>query len=330
MADEGTSRRRLLAGAAGLATASVAGLGVKTLRDVRRQPAARVGRYHLASYDEAALVDLLHRGIAAFPDVLQRVPGATVLLKPNLVEVVVDRPVNTDARLLAAAVEAFRKHGAREVVVGEGPGHHRDTELVTELSGVKDALSRVGARFVDLNLDATSNVRLSRDYSGLGSLELPNTLLGADLVVSVAKLKTHHWAGATLTMKNLFGVVPGAVYGWPKNPLHWAGIVPSIIDLWDTLRPDFGIIDGVIGMEGDGPIMGTAVPSEVVFMGDSLTALDAEACRFMGLVPDEIPFLQAATRLGGTTHSSRITLEGDELAALDFDVVEHMQFIKAG
>lgn len=322
------TRRKLMAGAAGIAGVNVAALGIKRLADIRRQPEARVARYRVPTYDEAALVDVLTRGIASFNAVRAQVRDATVLLKPNLVEVLPDRPVNTDARLLGAAVEAFRKHGAREVIVGEGPGHHRDTELITELSGVTEVLSRVGARFVDLNLDRTTPVRLPSNFSKLGTLELPETLMRADLVVSVAKLKTHHWAGATLTMKNLFGTVPGAIYGWPKNPLHWAGIVPSILDLWQAIRPGFGIIDGVIAMEGDGPIMGTPVPAEIVFMGPSLTALDAEACRFMGFDTDKVNFLAAAARLGGTVHPRRIEVEGDTFEDLDFAVVEHMRELK--
>ena len=62
----------------------------------------------------------------------------------------------------------------------------------------------------------------------------------------------------TCSLKNLFGVVPGAVYGWPKNILHFQGIENSILDLAATVRPGLTIVDAVVGMEGDGPIMGTA------------------------------------------------------------------------
>ena len=72
------------------------------------------------------------------------------------------------------------------------------------------------------------------------------------------KLKTHHWAGMTCSMKNLFGVVPGAVYGWPKNVLHQHGIDDSIVDLVATVRPGLTIVDGIVGMEGDGPDHGHA------------------------------------------------------------------------
>ena len=97
-------------------------------------------------------------------------------------------------------------------------------------------------------------------WSTLGKLHLPRTLLSADFIVSMPKLKTHHWAGVTWPMKNLFGVMPGIVYGWPKNVLHYAGIPQSILDINATVKPHLAIVDAVVGMEGDGPIMGTPKP----------------------------------------------------------------------
>ena len=71
------------------------------------------------------------------------------------------------------------------------------------------------------------------------------------------KAKTHHWAGVTLSMKNMFGVVPGTKYGWPKNVLHWNGIHRSILDICATAPMHFVIADGVVAMEGNGPLHGT-------------------------------------------------------------------------
>ena len=78
--------------------------------------------------------------------------------------------------------------------------------------------------FTDLNIDSVAKRVIPQPVSQLKSLYLPHTVLDCDLLVSLPKMKTHHWAGATLAMKNLFGLVPGGVYGWPKNVLHWAGI----------------------------------------------------------------------------------------------------------
>ena len=80
-------------------------------------------------------------------------------------------------------------------------------------------------------------------------------------------MKTHHWAGVTLAMKNLFGVMPGVYYGWPKNVLHYAGIPGSILDINAAVRPHLAIVDGIVGMEGDGPIMGTPRHAGLLVMG---------------------------------------------------------------
>ena len=72
------------------------------------------------------------------------------------------------------------------------------------------------------------------NYTGLGHLCLPWTVLASDFVVSMPKIKTHHWAGITLRMKNMFGIEPGTKYGWPKNVLHWKGIHRSILDICAT------------------------------------------------------------------------------------------------
>ena len=86
---------------------------------------------------------------------------------------------------------------------------------------------------------------------------MPRTALEADFVVSMPKIKTHHWSGATLSMKNMFGVVPGTKYGWPKNLLHWRGIQQGIVDICATVPLHFLIADGIVAMEGNGPLNGT-------------------------------------------------------------------------
>jgi len=118
-------------------------------------------------------------------------------------------------------------------------------------------------------------VKLRTHASRLKELYLPRAVLEADYIVSLPKLKTHHWVGVTLSLKNMFGIVPGCCYGWPKNVLHWAGHHPSILDINSTVRPDFAIVDGIIGMEGNGPIQGSPKASAVLILGDDPVAVDA-------------------------------------------------------
>ena len=235
-----------------------------------------------ASYD-ADFADLIGRGLRELQIDLR---GQRVLLKPNLVEFEPGTVINTHPHVVIGAAIACRRAGAREVVVAEGPGHRRDLEYLLSSTGMLRLLAGEKVPFVDLNHDDVHAVPLRSWFTTLPALSLPQALLQADVVVSMPKLKTHHWAGITCSMKNLFGVVPGAVYGWPKNLLHFRGIDESILDLVATVRPHLAIVDGVVGMEGDGPIMGTPKTAGVILMGRDVVAVDASAARVMGLRPE--------------------------------------------
>ena len=167
-----------------------------------------------------------------------QVRGKRVLLKPNLIEFEPDSPIHTHPLLVHAAFEAFRALGA-EVFIAEGPGHRRNTLDLADAAGYFQTIPRFEDFFIDLNLDRVAQVRFAHPRSRLQSIYLAQAALSCDLLVSMPKMKTHHWAGATLSMKNLFGVVPGGVYGWPKNVLHWAGINECIVDLYHALAKTF-------------------------------------------------------------------------------------------
>ncbi len=221
------------------------------------------------------------------------VRGKRVLLKPNLVEFEPDSPIHTHPLLVHAALEAFRALGA-EVRIAEGPGHRRNTLDMAEAAGYFETIPRFEEIFTDLNLDRVAEVRLASNRSRLRSIYLAETALACDLLVSLPKMKTHHWVGATLSMKNLFGTVSGGVYGWPKNILHWAGIPECIADLYQALPRHFAIVDGIVGMQGNGPIQGTAKQAGVVIAGRDLAAVDATCCRIMSIDPRRIAYLRLA------------------------------------
>ncbi len=222
------------------------------------------------------------------------VRGKKVLLKPNLVEFDAATAINTHPALVLAALETFHAMGAAEVRIAEGPGHRRITLELAEEAGYFRTIPGFEDVFTDLNLDDVSEVRLARPHSRLRSLHLPHTALRCDLLVSMPKMKTHHWVGATLGMKNLFGLVPGAVYGWPKNVLHWAGIPECVADLNRLFPRQFAIVDGIVGMEGNGPIQGTPKHAGVIVAGRDMAAVDATCCRIMGIDPLQVPYLRLA------------------------------------
>jgi len=259
------------------------------------------------------------------------VAGRSVLLKPNLVEFDPQGVVNTNPAVVAAAIEAFRRLDAREITVAEGPGHRRDNEYLLHASGLQSVLDEHRTRYVDLNSDDVSALSLSSRFTSLRHLYFPQTVLKADLVVSMPKLKTHHWAGVTLSMKNMFGVIPGSIYGWPKNVLHWAGIDESIVDINSALSmPRFAIVDGIVGMEGNGPIQGTPRHAGVLIFGEDPVAVDATAARLMRIDPAKVKHLRVAGEFLGNIEREKIVQIGEPIEALvqDFQVISRFRHLK--
>lgn len=256
--------------------------------------------------------DLAERILRGVRECGLQVRDQKVLLKPNLVEFDPATCINTDVSVVAAAYEVFKSLGAAEVLIGEGPGHRRDTYSLVEMARYRD-ITGFDDLFVDLNRDDVSPVQ---GFADRDELYFPNTALRADLVVSLAKMKTHHWAGATLSMKNFFGLVPGSVYGWPKNELHHIGIPQSIVELTRVFRRSFAIVDGIVGMEGNGPIQGTPKPAGVLVMGSDLPAVDATCCRIMGIDPSKVEYLRMAADNLGNVEESRIEQRGENIRAV--------------
>ncbi len=311
MSDRKLTRRQLLAGsAAGIAIGLPLGM-LLTRRPDPATPRVWIGRARSYSED---LARLIREGLREFPELAVR--GKNVLLKPNMVEYIHTNPINTATEVVVGAAQAFLSLGAREVIVGEGPGHRRDLDEIISVIGLRSALRERRIRFVDLNHDDWTPVPNRGRRTGLPEFCLPDTLLAADLVVSLPKMKTHHWAGVTLSMKNFFGVIPGVVYGWPKNILHWRGIDESILDIVETVRPHFAIVDGIVGMEGNGPIQGGAVQSGVIVMGRHLRSVDATCTRVMTLRPEAVDYLRACPGEFGPLEEDRILQVGESIRSV--------------
>ncbi len=306
-------RRRFLGSAAGLTvTAGVTAQWVWPKQAVfYRKPRSFAAVLDATDYSDK-IEALLLEGLRLFR---LNVPGKSVLLKPNLVEEV-PGPVNTNSVLIGTAARCFLRLGAARVVIGEGPGHQRDTDLVVQAAGLKPHLREQQIEFVDLNRDELRKVKLKANYSGLGELWLPRTVLASDFIVSMPKVKTHHWAGVTLSLKNMFGIVPGMKYGWPKNLLHWSGIHESILDICATVPIDFVIADGITAMEGNGPLQGDAHPLGKIVLADDPIAADATCVRLMGFDPLQVRHLSLGCGFLGNLREDRITMLAEGVKAL--------------
>ena len=273
------------------------------------RPESRVAIRRVANY-EADLAAVLFETLSEFD---LPVRGKTILLKPNLVGLDPLGMMNTHPAVIAAARESFLRLGAAQVLVGDGPAMDRDTQAVLESIRLREFAGPLSRLFVDLNIDDLERVLLKTQASRLRELYFPKTVRGVDFLVSMPKLKTHHWAGVTLSLKNMFGVIPGSCYGWPKNILHWAGIDRAILDINAAVRPDFAIVDGIIGMEGNGPIQGVSKAAGVLIAGDDPVAVDSTSARIMSLAPEKINHIARAATLLGHIDTAKIRQLGESI-----------------
>ena len=238
--------------------------------------------------------------------------GAKVLLKPNMVEPLRNSPhMTTNPAMVLATAEVFRRWDAK-VVVGEAPGHVRDTEWALHESRIGPALEDGKLEFADLNYEEVAWTPNAGRLCKLPGFYFPRAVAEADVVVSMPKLKTHHWVGVTISLKNLYGTLPGCKYGWPKNVLHHAGIPETVIDINASLPKTIAVVDAIDCMEGDGPIMGSLKHMGLVAVGTNLTAVDATCARIMGIEPSRVRYLSLADGRLGPLDSRYIEQRGED------------------
>jgi uncharacterized protein (DUF362 family) len=322
MSDNEVDRRQFLKiAAAAAAVGTVSGcsgakpnLNVELPQDFTAEQLARKrkGRSQVAVIDCPSYDDNIFARIKPYVEKLNLpdLKGKTVVLKPNMVEFREGKPVTTNPAVIKAAIELVRHLGAGSVTVAEGPGHMRDTEYLLAVTGIGAICKEMEVPYVDLNLDDLDKLDNNHGLTKMKYFYLPRTITRADAVISLPKMKTHHWVGMTCTMKNLFGTVPGRKYGWPKNLLHMKGIPHSILDLQYLIKPIMGIVDGITCMEGDGPINGEAKAMGKIIIGNDLAAIDATCARLMKLNPAELGYIRVAGQIVGNIEADMIDQVG--------------------
>ena len=278
-------------------------------------PKSRVATSVCASYEGDVLTSLRQVWQQANAPDLR---GLRVVLKPNLVDIVPGFPTYTHPRVTQAMIQFARAMGAKEIIVADGSAFRREMQVILDETGYAEMLAQEQVSFLDLNYDDLVAMPLKGNYTRLKTLLVSKTIVDADLLVSMPKLKTHHWSDISISVKNFFGIVAGIKYGWPKNTLHIQGIPAVLAELAHSVPTrTCALVDGIIGMEGDGPLFGTRVPSGVLVAGNDLLAVDATCARLMGFNPAQIDYLNFAAWAGvGAIAEDKIDLVGEPLANL--------------
>jgi len=278
--------------------------------------------YHLEQVEAAldACLDPLG-GIESFVQ-----PGQKVLLKPNLLSAVgPETAIITHPAVIEAVVRAVQRAGGHPIIA-DSPG--------ASIPYVKNGLQRLyrATKLLEVAKRTSAELNLAADVARvshpegviLKEFDIIRPVLDADVVISLPKLKTHMLTTFTGATKNLFGVIPGREKSryHSRFPLlrHFADM---LLDILSFVRPVLTIMDGIVGMEGNGP--GThGIPRRVGVLLASRDgiALDVVACRIIGLNPRRVPMLALAQARGwwdgDPDHIEVLGARLEEIAIADF------------
>src|SRR3990172_2744264 len=236
--------------------------------------------------------------------------GERVLLKPNLLSAKpIEKAVTTHPAVIEAVIRIVKDAGANPFI-GDSPGIGSAGQVAAK-SGIKEVAERCGVDIVNLS----DGVLIENDKGKVFKrFDVSRMAFEADAIINIPKLKTHAMMTMTLGVKNLFGCVPG------KRKVSWhfeAGhdkmaFAKMLVELYTLLSPSLTILDGIVGMEGDGPGSGSPREMGIVAASGDAVALDLVVSRMVGLKREELPTTMAALELGaGETDIEKIEVLGD-------------------
>ncbi len=273
----------------------------------------RVAILKCRSYDSDELYAKVNESVGLLGGMESFVrPGERILLKPNLLaEKPVEAAVTTHPAVVEAAIRLVKEAGATPVV-GDSPGIGSALKNADKC-GVLVVCKATGTEFVEF----TDAVMVENPSSHtFKRIEVAREVLEVDGIINLPKLKTHVQMNLTLGVKNLFGCVPGK----RKPQWHLAAGIDSlhfasmILDLYLYLKPRLTIMDGVVGMEGNGPASGDPVKLGLLFAAPDAVAMDTVIAAVLGTTPELVPILKAAaSRSMSSTLLDEITIVGEEI-----------------
>jgi uncharacterized protein (DUF362 family) len=241
-------------------------------------------------------------------------PGSTVIVKPNAGHMGgPDSSINTNPAVVAAVIKTLRKAKPKKIILAEAAAVGCDTMQCLEFSGIKQAALEAGADEIrDIKGDKDLiRVDIKKPSCSIKHVDLPRFLLEADHLIDVPVFKCHVSMVFSCALKNLKGVVQDQVH----YIMHTTNLAGAMMDLAEILQPKtFTIADLYRPMEGFGPHSGTPVEFNCILAGKDLVAVDATACRMVGLPIDRVDFFDAARQKGlGNYDENKIEVRGNSI-----------------
>jgi uncharacterized protein (DUF362 family)/NAD-dependent dihydropyrimidine dehydrogenase PreA subunit len=249
-------------------------------------------------YDAAIMRDAIARHFEALGLERDLRPGMKACIKPNLLAARrAEQAATTHPEVVRAVAEWLRGRGVTDITVADSPGgayRQGSLKAVYETCGYMPLQD-----IVKLNYDlGYTSVQSPEGFMNTG-FNLLDPIVNADIVINIAKLKTHGLTTVSAGVKNLFGSIPGL----QKPELHMkypdvGDFCAMLVELAQVVKPAVTVIDAVETMEGNGPLNGKLRHLGLLLASRDIFAQDYAAARLMGIAPEATPIMRAALRLG--------------------------------
>ncbi len=221
--------------------------------------------------------------------------GERVLLKTNLLNATKpEKCVITNPAVISAVAKSVLKVGGIPYI-GDSPSGlftKRRLKRVYKKSGLIKLSKQIG---IELNYDTSSKKIVFSEGKKLQKISICNFVLKADKIISLPKIKTHSFMIMTLATKIMFGAVPGLMKArYHSIFLKKKDFANMLIDVLLLTKPDLVIMDGIIGMQGEGPSDGNPIKIGVILASENSIAIDIAVCKMLDIEPLGIPTLKNA------------------------------------
>jgi len=244
--------------------------------------------------------------------------GQKVLLKPNLLmEAAPEAAITTHPAIVHAIAKQIFKLGAKVYATDSSGDPNVNFEKAMETTGIKAAVESAGGEIVHPQKSGVAIIDSPSGNKRIKKINLIKAIIDADVIINLPKLKTHNMTLYTGAIKNMFGSVPGfhktRYHAQAMRPHHFS---ESLVDVYQLGKPQLTIMDGVIGMEGQGPNNGKTRKFGAIFVSTDGVALDAVASSAIGFKPMEID----TTRIAHERNIGRGKLEEIEIVGEYFTI----------
>ncbi|MFH1089996.1 MAG: DUF362 domain-containing protein [Pseudomonadota bacterium] len=224
-------------------------------------------------------------------------PKSTVVLKPNAGHPApAESSVNTNPEVVAAVIREVRKANPKEIILAEAAAVGCDTMFSFEVSGILKAAEEAGVdKVIDIKSDKDLiNVPIRDARSDIKKVRLPRFLIETDHIINLPIFKSHCSMVFTCALKNMKGVVQDKVH----YQMHQTNLAEAMMDIWSVIRADLNIADLIRPAEGFGPHTGLPVDFGCLVAGKDPVAVDATACRMVGLDINRVAYFEPARARG--------------------------------